>query len=86
MSGILCRHLTLCKVASIFIHADILVLISEFLVVVILSEWGFEWWSMPITDNHCGHIPDKGTFVCDATYVFLSDESLLTCMLDFLIM
>ena len=30
---------------SIFIHADILVLVSEFVVVVILSEW----WSVPTT-------------------------------------
>ena len=30
---------------SIFIHADILVLLSEFVVVVILSEW----WSVPAT-------------------------------------
>ena len=30
---------------SIFIHANILVLVSEFVVVVILSEW----WSMPTT-------------------------------------
>ena len=36
------RHFILCKVASKtqnFILADILVLVSEFLVVVILSEW-----------------------------------------------
>ena len=38
---------------SIFIHADILVLVSEFVVVAILSEW----WSGPITADHCGHIP-----------------------------
>ena len=37
-----------------FIHADILVLVSEFVVVVILSEW----WSVP-TANHCGHIPEN---------------------------
>ena len=30
---------------SIFIHADILVLVSEFVVVVILSEW----WLVPTT-------------------------------------
>ena len=30
---------------SIFIHADISVLVSEFVVVVILSEW----WSVPTT-------------------------------------
>ena len=42
MSRIPCRHFILCKVASNtkhFILADILVLVSEFLVVVILSEW-----------------------------------------------
>lgn len=36
----------MCKVASrlnIFIHANILVLVCEFVVVVILSEW----WSVP---------------------------------------
>ena len=36
------RHFILCKVASktkYFIFADILVLVSEFLMVVILSEW-----------------------------------------------
>ena len=38
---------------SIFVHADILVLVSEFVVVVILSEW----WSLPTTADHCGHIP-----------------------------
>ena len=37
---------------SIFIHADILVLVSEFVVVVLLSEW----WLFS-TANHCGHIP-----------------------------
>ena len=37
---------------NIFIHADILVVVSEFVVVVILSEW----WSMPTTVGtslHC---------------------------------
>ena len=38
---------------SISIHADILVLVSEFVVVVILSEW----WSGLTTADHCGHIP-----------------------------
>ena len=38
---------------SICINADILVLVSEFVVVVILSEW---WRSVPITADHCGHI------------------------------
>ena len=49
VSMVPCRHLVLCKVASkttsIFIRADILVLVSEFLVVVILSEW----WSVLTT-------------------------------------
>ena len=40
---------------SIYIHADILVLVSEFVVVVILSEW----WSVLTTADHCGHIPDQ---------------------------
>ena len=34
---------------SIFIHVDILVLVNEFVVVVILSEW----WSVLTTANHC---------------------------------
>ena len=38
-----------------FIYVDILVLVSEFVVVAILSEW----WSMLTTANHCGHIPDR---------------------------
>ena len=37
---------------SIFIHADILVLVSEFVVVVILSEW----WSVPTTVGTTLHI------------------------------
>ena len=44
VSRIPCRHFVLCKVASKtkhFIHTDILVLVSEFVVVVILSEWWF---------------------------------------------
>ena len=50
------RHFILCKVASKtkhFIHADILVLVSELVVVVILSEW----WSMLTTANRYRHIP-----------------------------
>ena len=62
VSRIPCRHFVLCKVASKtkhFILADILVLVSEFLVVVILSEW----WSGPTTADHCGHIPELyGTY------------------------
>ena len=30
-----------------------LILVSEFVVMAILSEW----WSMPTTPNDCGHIP-----------------------------
>ena len=41
----LCLDFVLCKVAKHFIHAYILVLISEFVVVVILSEW----WSVATT-------------------------------------
>ena len=39
VSRIPCRHFVLCRVASIFLYADILVLISEFVMVVILSKW-----------------------------------------------
>ena len=35
------------------IHVDFLVLVCEFVVVAILSEW----WSLPSTTDHCGHIP-----------------------------
>ena len=45
---------------SIFIGVDILVLISEFVVVVILSEW----WSVPTTANHCGYITDHLHDLC----------------------
>ena len=34
--------------------ADILVLVSEVVVVAVLSEW----WLVPTTADHCGHIPD----------------------------
>ena len=44
---------------SIFIHADILVLVSEFVVVVFLSEW----WSVPTTADHCGHINYQHIYV-----------------------
>ena len=37
---------------SIFIHADILVLVSEFVVVVVILS----------SDGCCGHIPDNGTY------------------------
>ena len=36
-----------------FTHADIVVLVSKFVVVSILSEW----WSVPTTADHCRHIP-----------------------------
>ena len=42
VSRIPCRHFVLCKVASktkCFINADIIVLVSEFVVVVILPEF-----------------------------------------------
>ena len=45
VSRIPCKHFVLCKVAKHFIHADILVLVSELVVVVVLSEW----WSVPTT-------------------------------------
>ena len=37
---------------NIFIHVDILVLVSELVVMAILSEWWLifsEWWSVPTT-------------------------------------
>ena len=44
-----CRHFILCENClarlHIFNHADILILVNEFVVVVILSEW----WSVPTT-------------------------------------
>ena len=49
---------------SIYIHADNLVLISEFVVVVILSEW----WSVPTTADHCGHI---SAIVCTCVYTYI---------------
>ena len=62
VSKIACRHFVLCKVASktkhFQSHAGILVLVSEFLVVVILSEW----WLVPTTANHCGHIHEETQF------------------------
>ena len=42
MSKISCRYFVLCKVASKIKHSDSLVLVSEFLVVVVLSV--SEWW------------------------------------------
>ena len=47
---------------SIFTQADILTLVSEF-VVIFLSEW----WSVPTTADHCGNIPvnvDKLKIYC----------------------
>ena len=55
VSRIPCRHFVYVKWLarlSIFICADILVLVSGFVVVVILSQW----WSVPTTADHCGHI------------------------------
>ena len=37
---------------SIFIHADIFVPVSEFVVVAVLSEW----WLVPTTADQCGYI------------------------------
>ena len=36
-----------------FIHADIVVLVSKFVAVSILSKW----WSVTTTADHCRHIP-----------------------------
>ena len=50
------RHFVLCKVASKtkhFIHADILLLVSEFVAVVILSEW----WSLYLNGGRCRPLP-----------------------------
>ena len=54
MLKIPCRHF----VWSNFIHADIF---SEFVVVVILSEW----WLVLTTANQCGHIPDSVLRIVD---------------------
>ena len=55
VSRIPCSHFVLCKVASkTKIHVDISVVVSEFVVVVILST---EWWSVPTTANNCEYIP-----------------------------
>ena len=48
---------------TIFIHGDILILVSEFLVVVILSEW----WPVLITADRCRDIP--GVCVCVCVFV-----------------
>ena len=44
---------------SIFIYFDILVLISEFVVMTILSEWWLcispEWWLLRTTYDQCTH-------------------------------
>ena len=47
---------------SIFIHADILVLASVFVVVVVILLSGgcfIEWW---LRSDRYGHIPDNGTY------------------------
>ena len=52
-----CRHDFLYKAPSKTKHFySYLVPVSEFVVVIILSEW----WLMPTTANHCGHIPAVG--------------------------
>ena len=43
------------QLASLFIHVDISVLISEFVVVAVLSEW----WLVPTTADHCGNNADQ---------------------------
>ena len=56
VSRIPCRHFVLCKVAgktSIYIHTDILVLVSELVVVVILSEW----WLIYLSGGRCRPLP-----------------------------
>ncbi len=62
MSRIPCRHLVLCKVASKTKHSDILVLVSEFLVVVILSV--SECWLFCLSGGRSttvGQIPEDVT-------------------------
>ena len=44
----------------LFIHADIVALVSKFVVVAILSEW----WSVPTTADHCGYIPGSSVQHC----------------------
>ena len=46
---------------SIFIGVDILIMISEFVVVAILSEW----WLVQYNADHRGHIPD---FIIDNSH------------------
>ena len=55
VSRIPCRHFVLCKVAaklSVCIHTDILV-VSELVVVVILSEW----WLIYLSGGRCRPLP-----------------------------
>ena len=59
VSRISCRHYVLCEVASKTKHFIILVLVSEFIVVAILSEW----WSGSTT---------VGTSLCTLAYSILS--------------
>ena len=48
-----CMCVYVCRDVPRFVRVvDILVPIRKFLVVVILSEW----WLVPITADHCGHI------------------------------
>ena len=72
LSRIPCRHFILCKMANIFIHADILVLVSEF-VVVNLSEW----WLVSTTADHCGHIPEN--VMCMYTLITRHSYDVYTC-------
>ena len=53
MFRIPCRHFVWLARLSIFIHADILVLVSEFVMVVIFLS------GAPTAADHCGHISDE---------------------------
>ena len=53
VSRIPCRHFVLRTVASKTKHSDILVLVSEFLVVVILSV--SEWWLFCLSGGRSTH-------------------------------
>ena len=52
VSRIPCRHFKVASKNKHFIHADILVLVSEFVVVVILSKWWLFYhsggWGRPL--------------------------------------
>ena len=48
-----CKHFVLCKVARKSKHSDILVLVSEVLVVIILSV--SEWWLFCLSSGRSTH-------------------------------